>query len=211
VVASQKLILQQRCKIRKPVGMPFGGIIEPPGSGFSPKLFLLQVSCLVVHAVVQCISLFRLFRLSLCHAPADNDGPWNPWTHKERERSISPQAHAGIHGDTRSRPCSTHTRARRSRTQHHSRTARARRPADDTWTQGQHSGHLPHGGASLTRSAQIPALSLEVGTSRRASRGRPGSPGSCGRGAAGRAWQGGRRLVPKSPAGPAQRSICCCL
>ena len=127
------------------------------------------------------------------------------------ERSISPQAHAGIHGDTRSRPCSTHTRARRSRTQHHSRTARARRPADDTWTQGQHSGHLPHGGASLTRSAQIPALSLEVGTSRRASRGRPGSPGSCGRGAAGRAWQGGRRLVPKSPAGPAQRSICCCL
>ena len=129
----------------------------------------------------------------------------------ERERSISPQAHAGIHGDTRSRPCSTHTRARRSRTQHHSRTARARRPADDTWTQGQHSGHLPHGGASLTRSAQIPALSLEVGTSRRASRGRPGSPGSCGRGAAGRAWQGGRRLVPKSPAGPAQRSICCCL
>ena len=64
----------------------------------------------------------------------------------ERERSISPRAHAGIHGDTRSRPCSTHTRARRSRTQHHSRTARARRPADDTWTQGQHSGHLPHGG-----------------------------------------------------------------
>ena len=24
--------------------------------------------------------LFRLFRLSLCHTPADNDGPWNPWT-----------------------------------------------------------------------------------------------------------------------------------
>ena len=59
-----------------------------------------------------------------------------------------PQAHAGIHGDTFTSMLHSHTRTTiRSRTQHHSRTARARRPADDTWTQGQHSGHLPHGGS----------------------------------------------------------------
>ena len=54
-----------------------------------------------------------------------------------RERSISPQAHAGIHGDTRSRPCSTHTRSTHAHDDHARSTTRAQHgPAGPPTTHG---------------------------------------------------------------------------
>ena len=98
---------------------------------------------------------------SSCATPHGDDG-MSKLRVVVRERSLSPQAHTGVTwlhrtGDTQH----THAHARPRSTP----ARRARQPDDNTQHEHdgtKHSGRLP-GDTSLTRSAQIPAISLEVG------------------------------------------------